>query len=281
MEEYLARVRGGRPPSPELIQEMTHNYGAIGGRSPLTDLTQAQGRALEGALGPPFKVFVGMRNWHPFIVDVAREAIGAGAEEIVGLPMAPQYSVLSVEKYLGAIREAVPESLPLVAVRAWFDHPGLLDAFAEKAREAIEEKGAFDRVVFTAHSLPRRAADHKEEPMPSYPEQVRRTAEGVAARLDLERWEIAYQSAGRTPEPWLGPDLPQVLSDLATDGCRRVLVVPVGFVCDHTEILYDIDIQASEAARGMGIEVVRSQSLNSSATFIGALADIVRRHNES
>ncbi len=281
MEEYLARVRGGRPPSPELVQEMTHNYAAIGGRSPLTDLTRAQGRALEKALGPPFKVFVGMRNWHPFIVDVAGEAIGAGAVKIIGLPMAPQYSVLSVEKYLGAIREAVPESLPLVVVRAWFDHPGLLDAFAEKTREAIEEREGFDRVVFTAHSLPRRAADHRDESMPSYPEQVRQTAEGVARRLDLERWEVAYQSAGRTPEPWLGPDLPQVLSELATDGCRRVLVVPIGFVCDHTEILYDIDIQASERARELGIELFRSPSLNGSATFIDALVDIVRRHNES
>ncbi len=282
MEEYLTRVRGGRPPSPELVQEMTHNYAAIGGRSPLTDLTRAQARALEEALGPPFTVFVGMRNWHPFIVDAAGEAIGAGAVKIIGLPMAPQYSVLSVEKYLAAIREAVPESLPLVVVRAWFDHPGLLDAFAEKAREAIEEGRAFDQVVFTAHSLPRRAADPKEESMPfSYPEQVRRTAEGVARRLDLEEWRVGYQSAGRSPEPWLDPDLTQVLSELAAEGCRRVLVVPVGFVCDHTEILYDIDIQASKAARGLGIELVRSRSLNFSATFIDALADIVRRHNES
>ena len=117
--------------------------------------------------------------------------------------------------------------------------------------------------------------------MLSYPEQVGRTAEGVARRLDLERWRVGFQSAGRTPEPWLGPDLEQVLSELASDGCRRVLVVPVGFVCDHSEILYDIDIQASERARDLGIELVRSPSLNASATFIDALADIVRRHNES
>ena len=117
--------------------------------------------------------------------------------------------------------------------------------------------------------------------MLSYPEQVRQTAEGVAHRLEVERWEVAYQSAGRTPDPWLGPDLEQVFSTLAADGCRRVLVVPVGFVCDHSEILYDIDIQASEVAAGLGIELVRSQSLNASATFIGALADIVRRCNES
>jgi ferrochelatase len=281
MEEYLTRVRGGRPPSPELIREMKHNYAAIGGRSPLTDLTRAQGRALEEELGPPFKVFVGMRNWHPFIVDAAQSAVSAGAGKMIGLPMAPQYSALSVEKYLAALREAVPEDLPLVLVRAWFDHPGVLDAFAERAQEAMREQGPFDRVVFTAHSLPRRAAQVEEAGLPSYSAQVRLTAKGVAGRLELEDWQIAYQSAGRTPEPWLGPDLLQVLSELSASGFRRVLVIPIGFACDHTEVLYDIDIQASQRAREKGIELVRCQSLNSSATFIGALADIVRRRNES
>lgn len=281
MEEYLTRVRGGRPPSPELVREMKHNYAAIGGRSPLADLTRAQGRALKEQLGSPFKVFVGMRNWRPFIAEATQDAIDAGAEKVVGLPMTPQYSILSVRKYLDAIREAIPEGLPLAAVRAWYGHPGLLAAFAERAREALERHRPIDKVVFTAHSLPRRAAEHEEAAMPSYPAQVQYTAEGVARLLELEDWQVAYQSAGRRPEPWLGPDLSQVISELAGSGSRRVLVVPVGFVCDHTEILFDIDIQASQAAKAIQVALVRSPSLNTSVQFIGALADIVRRHVES
>jgi ferrochelatase len=204
MEAYLTRVRGGRPPSSELIQEMTHNYASIGGRSPLTELTLEQGRALEEHLGPPFRVFVGMRNWHPFIGDVVPKVIEAGAERIVGLPMAPQSSELSVGKYFDAIQTAVPDDVPLILLSSWYDHPGLLDAFSEKARKADAERGPFDAFVFTAHSLPERVMDQGDVP---YPAQVGRTAEGVARRLGLEDWRIAYQSAGRTGEPWMGPKL--------------------------------------------------------------------------
>jgi ferrochelatase len=278
MEEYLSRIRGGRRPSPELLEEMTGNYRAIGGRSPLTDLTLAQGSALEGALGEPYRVFVGMRNWHPFIADVVPEILDAGAKSIVGLTMAPQYSELSVAKYLSALESVVPADFPTVSVRSWYDHPGVMDAFAERARQAIEESGPVDRIVFTAHSLPKRVKDSGDPP---YPVQVRVTAEGVAKRLGFSRWQVAYQSAGRTPEPWLGPDPLEALDEMAASRCRRVLVVPVGFVCDHTEILFDIDIQANRAAQEIGIELVRSPSLNSSPTFIRALADIVRSRIES
>lgn len=277
MEAYLTRVREGRPPSPKLVEEMRHNYAAIGGRSPLTELTLAQAEALQSVLGPPFRVFVGMRNWRPFIKDVASEAIEAGAEKIVGIPMAPHYSTLSVEKYLEEARQAVPEDFDLVLVSSWSDHPGLLDAFAEKARQAMEKMGPVDEVIFTAHSLPERV---KELGDPPYPVQFQRTAEGVARRLKREHWSIAYQSAGRTPEPWLGPELGDVLRELAAKGAGRVLVVPVGFVCDHTEILFDIDIQAKAIARELGIELERAESLNTSPTFIQAVADVIRSHLE-
>jgi ferrochelatase len=278
MEAYLTRVRGGRAPSPELLAEMTHNYGAIGGRSPLTDLTLSQGRALEERLGQPFRVFVGMRNWHPFLEDVAAEAIAAGAEKIVGLPMAPQFSSLSVGKYMDAIQRAVPRGFPMVVLHSWYDHPGIVGSFAEKAEKAVKDYGPFETVVFTAHSLPERVKDEGDVP---YPTQVYETARNVADRLELTDWRIAYQSAGRTPEPWLGPDLSEALTDCADAGRRRVLVVPVGFVCDHTEVLYDIDIQAKQLAAKAGIELVRSESLNCSPTFIGALADVVRSRLES
>ncbi len=277
MEEYLTLVRGGRAPSPKLVEEMKHNYSAIGGQSPLTERTISQGRALELALGRAFRVFVGMRNWHPFIHDVVRRAVDEGAREIIGLPMAPQFSSLSVGKYWDAIRKAVPPDLPLVPVRPWFDHGGLIEAFSEKVSEAIENNGPFDQLLFTAHSLPERV---KEVGDPPYPTQVRRTAEGVAGRLELRDWQLVFQSAGRTPEPWLGPDLVEKLSELATKGCRRILVVPVGFVCDHTEILYDIDIQAKQVAKELGIDLHRSASLNSSPKFILALADVIRNSVE-
>jgi ferrochelatase len=270
LPEYLTRVRGGRPPSAELIEEMRGNYGAIGGRSPLTEITLAQASALASALdGTP--VYVGMRNWRPYIADVLGEAAAAGVRELVAVPMAPQYSTLSVAKYGDAVEASRPPGMEVRFVRSWHDHPGLLDAFAEKLRAALAA-GHWDRVVFTAHSLPMRVVAQGDP----YPDEVAATARGVAERAGVSQFTRAYQSAGRTPEPWLGPSLQEALATAAAEGARRVLAAPVGFVCDHTEILFDIDIQAAQAARGLGIEVGRTESLNTSPTFIRALADLVR-----
>jgi ferrochelatase len=270
MPEYLTRVRGGRPPSPELIEEMRGNYGAIGGRSPLTDITRAQAAALSTALsGMP--VYVGMRNWHPLIADVLAEMAAAGVRELVALPMAPQYSSLSVAKYTEAVESARPAGLDVRFVGSWHEHPGLLDAFAEKLREA-RAAATWDRVLFTAHSLPVRVIAQGDP----YAEQVAATARGVAMRAGVSEFGQAYQSAGRTPEPWLGPTLDEAIAAAAAEGARRILVVPVGFVCDHTEILFDVDVQAAEVARRGGVEVGRTGSLNVSPTFIRALADLVR-----
>ncbi|MGH9462631.1 MAG: ferrochelatase, partial [Vicinamibacteria bacterium] len=197
MGEYLTRVRGGRPPSAEMLGEMVHNYEAIGGRSPLTQLTCAQARALEATLGPPYRVFVGMRNWHPLIEDAVKEITAAGATRCIGIPMAPQYSALSVEKYLQEARRHVPHELPLTLVQSWFDHPGLLEAFAENVRRALAG-ASVDRVIFTAHSLPERVKDLADPSSPPYPVQFEKTAEGVARLVGLEEWSTAYQSAGRT-----------------------------------------------------------------------------------
>jgi ferrochelatase len=270
MPEYLARVRGGRPPSPELIEEMRGNYGAIGGRSPLTDITRAQAAALSDALGGT-KVYVGMRNWRPYIADTLAEAAAAGVRELVAVPMAPQYSTLSVAKYGEAVEAARPPEMAVRFVRSWHAHPGLLDAFAEKVR-AARAQGPWDRVLFTAHSLPMRVVAQGDP----YPDEVAATAQGVAERAGVAESARAYQSAGRTPEPWLGPPLEDALGEAAASGAKRVLVVPVGFVCDHTEILFDIDIQAAETGRRLGLEVGRTESLNTSETFIRALADLVR-----
>jgi ferrochelatase len=273
MPEYLRLVRGGREPSAELVGEMRHNYAAIGGRSPLTDITRAQAAALQHALDDGTPVFVGMRNWKPFVADALRDAAAAGATDLVALPLAPQYSTLSVGRYREAVERARPEGVRVRFVDSWPDHPGLLDAFAEKLR-AARQREEWDEVIFTAHSLPERAVTEGDP----YPGQVAATARGVAERAGLARFRQAYQSAGRTPEPWLGPTLEQALAELAAQGARRVLVAPIGFVCDHTEILFDIDVQARSFARARGLALGRTESLNTSPAFIGALADLVRAH---
>jgi len=271
MPEYLTRVRGGRPPGPELLEKMRSNYAAIGGRSPLTDLTRAQAEALRAELGAGARVYVGMRNWRPFIADALSAAAADGVTELVGLPMAPQYSTLSVGKYEEAVRGATPPGLRVRFASSWHDHPGLLEAFALRTRAALSA-GPVDAVVFTAHSLPQRVIAEGDP----YAEQVKATAAGVAARAGVGAFEQAWQSAGRTEEPWLRPSLEEALQALADARRRRVLVVPVGFVCDHTEILFDIDQQAQAFARERGMELRRTESLNTEPTFIAALADVVR-----
>src|SRR5262245_16244193 len=270
MPEYLTRVRGGRPPSAELIEEMRGNYAAIGGRSPLTDLTRAQAAALEAALGDGTRVYVGMRNWHPLITDAVAEALRDGARSLVAVPMAPQYSSLSVGKYRDAVEAARPDGLTIRFVPSWHDHPGLIDAFAERLRAALAA-GAADAVIFTAHSLPARVIREGDP----YADQVAATAAAVASRCGVNGYRLAWQSAGRTPEPWLGPSVEEVIGELAGQRASRVLVAPVGFVCDHTEILFDVDVQARRFAAERGLELARTESLNTSPAFIRALADVV------
>lgn len=272
MPAYLTRVRGGRPPSEELVAEMRSNYAAIGGRSPLTDITRAQAAALARALGDGTPVYFGMRNWAPFIADALAEAARDGVVDLVALPMAPQYSSLSVGKYREAVETARPAGMDIRFVESWHDHPGLLDAFAERLRAALAA-GTVDAVVFTAHSLPVRVIQAGDP----YADQVASTAAGVAARARVSLYSIAYQSAGRTPEPWLGPTLDGHLQARAAAGDRSVLVVPIGFVCDHTEILFDVDVQAAAVAERLGLALRRTESLNLAPAFIAALADLVRR----
>ena len=272
MPEYLRLVRGGRPASPELVEEMRHNYEAIGGRSPLTTLTLAQGEALRARLGNATPVAVGMRNWKPFIDDALGELHEAGVTRVIGIPLAPQFSSLSVGKYYSAASAGLRDGMELVPVQSFHAHPLLVQAFAERLGSA--RPGAETEVVFTAHSLPQRVVDGGDP----YVDEVRATAQAVAARAGLARFQIAYQSAGRTPEPWIGPDVSDVIRDRAAAGVREFLVAPIGFVCDHTEILFDIDVQARAAAQSCGAALRRTESLNSSPPFIAMLEDLVRCH---
>jgi protoporphyrin/coproporphyrin ferrochelatase len=270
MPAYLTMVRGGRAPSGELVEEMRNNYRAIGGRSPLTDLTEAQAAALRAMLGADVPVAVGMRNWRPYIKDAIAALVQSGVSRIVGIPMAPQYSTLSVQKYLDAARSALPEGTAFDTVPSFHDHPLLLDAFAERVRAAAPADD--ERVVFTAHSLPTRVIDAGDV----YADQVAATAAGVAARAGVAGYDCAFQSAGRTPEPWIGPTLDEVVRAQAAAGVGKLLVAPIGFVCDHTEILFDIDVQAAAVAREAGVALRRTESLNTSPTFIALLEHLVR-----
>jgi ferrochelatase len=269
MPEYLRLVRGGRPPSDELVAEMRRNYEAIGGQSPLTTLTQAQAQALRVRLGPDVPVAVGMRNWQPFIKDAIAELANAGVTRAIGIPMAPQFSTLSVRKYFDAATACLPPGLTLDRVESFYDQPLLLEAFAERIRAAAP--GVDETIVFTAHSLPTRAIDSGDP----YVDQVAATARGVATRAGIADYHLAYQSAGRTPEPWVGPDVGELIAERARHGARRFLIVPIGFVCDHTEVLFDIDIQAARAAQEASATLRRTESLNTSPTFIRMLADLV------
>jgi ferrochelatase len=272
MPEYLRLVRGGRPPSDQLVAEMRHNYEAIGGHSPLTDITLAQADALRARLGPEIPVAVGMRNWQPFIKDAVADLAASGVTRVVGVPMAPQFSTLSVQKYVDAARAALPDGLRFDGVASFHAHPLLLDAFAERLRAAQPRHD--ELVVFTAHSLPARVIESGDP----YAAEVAETARGVAERAGITTYAQAYQSAGRTPEPWIGPDIAALIDERTGQGTRKFLVVPIGFVCDHTEILFDIDVQARSFAHGRGLTLGRTESLNTSPAFIRALADLVRDH---
>jgi ferrochelatase len=271
MPEYLRLVRGGRPPSPDLIAEMRRHYTAIGGRSPLTEITLAQADALRARLGDDVPVAVGMRNWKPYIADALADLAAAKVTRTIGIPMAPQFSTLSVQKYIDAATATLPNGMAFEAVRSFHAHPLLLEAFAERVRQAVPE--GTERVVFTAHSLPARVIDAGDR----YADEVTATARGVAERAGIASYDTAYQSAGRTPEPWIGPDLSELIGTRSASGVRRFLAVPIGFVCDHTEILFDIDVQAAAAARESGSQLRRTESLNTSPAFIAVLEDLVRR----
>ncbi len=284
MEAYLLDIRGGRPTPPELVAEMQSRYARIpGGRSPLYALTRAQAAALEAELnrragGGRFRAYTGMRHWEPRI----REAVASMAEEgisrAVGLVMAPHASRLSTGAYFQKLDEAVEElgvELKFSCVESWHDHPGLIAAICEKASAALERFAPQQPyVIFTAHSLPSRILAQGDP----YDAQLRRTSELIAARLGLEagRWSFSYQSAGQSAEPWLGPQIEETVQALVASGEKNLLVVPVGFVCDHVEVLYDIDLAARELAARQGARLERSASLNTSPTFIAALADLVQ-----
>jgi protoporphyrin/coproporphyrin ferrochelatase len=262
---YLEDVRGGRPVSDAAVAELAERYRRIGGRSPLDEVTEAQRAALERELGIP--VFVGMKHWRPRISDAVEAALAGGATRLVGLVLAPHYSRLSIGGYRERLEEALADRAELVLVESWHDDPAFLDVLAER----VGGTGAW--VVFTAHSLPERILADGDP----YRDQLLETARLVAERAGLERWSFAFQSASPTGEPWLGPDVLEELERLQHAGVESVLGAPVGFVSDHLEILWDLDIEARERAAELGLQWARTASLNDDPAFISALAGLVRK----
>jgi protoporphyrin/coproporphyrin ferrochelatase len=276
IERYYTDIRGGRPPSPELLEELRERYAAIGNRFPLTEITERQASGLAEELGEGWRAYVGMKHSPPFVGDAVRAMAEDGIRRAVGIVMAPHYSRMSIGGYIDRVEAARPDELEIEVVRHWHDHPAYLDVLAAKVGDALdrlteeEHEGAL--VVFTAHSLPSRIVDEGDP----YPDQLRETAEGVAARLDLPSFTTGWQSAGRTPEPWLGPPLEELIPEVAAKGHPAVVVAPCGFVSDHLEILYDLDIEAQEIAREAGIRLERTESMNDDPAFLRALGEIVR-----
>lgn len=276
VEPYLLDVRGGRPTSPEMVTAFQQRYQAIGGGSPLLDRTNKQAAALAGALGGTVPVYVGMRHWHPYIRDVFQQVRADRVTRVVALALAPHFSTMSIGAYAQRIEEARGDIVTTM-VRQWFDHPGFLDAVAERVREGLRRfpAGVRDEVpiLFTAHSLPERILADGDP----YEEQLRASVAGVLSRIGPRHrpHRFAYQSAGQAGGPWLGPDAADVIQSLAAAGSRHLLVCPIGFVSDHLEVLYDVDIEYRQLAAASGIQLERTASLNASPLLIEALAALV------
>lgn len=283
IEPYISDVRGGRPLAPRLLEEIKDRYRRIGGRSPLLEITQRQAIALEEELrktGLNLNVFVGMRHWFPYIRDAVQAMAGAGIRRVVGICMAPQYSQISIGAYRRQYDLAVgqlDQPFETIFVESWHQEPYLLRAFATKVSEALARFSETDRadveILFTAHSLPQ----SRLQPDDPYDRQQRETATAVAELVNHSRWSFAYQSQGYTNDEWLGPRVEDRLRAIAASGKRPVLLVPTGFICDHVEILYDVDIIFRDLAASLGLPFERSESLNDDPMLVRALLNLVGR----
>jgi protoporphyrin/coproporphyrin ferrochelatase len=271
---YYTHVRRGRPPPPELLVDLERRYTAIGGISPLAERTRSQAHGIDRCLGDGFVVALGQKHAPPFIEDGMATLLAAGVSRVVGLVLAPHYSALSVAQYHQRAAAAAGNT-GYVGIERWHLHPVLIELLAERVLRSLIglPPGATVETLFTAHSLPLPALSMDE---PSYPDQLNQTACAVAARAGLKRWRIAWQSAGRTADPWIGPDILEVIRSLPDDGVEAVVVCPAGFVSDHLEVLYDIDVEARCVAEAAGLRLTRTPSLNDDPRFMAMLADVVR-----
>jgi ferrochelatase len=264
---YYADIRGGRPIAPEHLADLVERYRRLGveGSSPLNAITEETRAALEDELGLP--VFTGMKHWTPRIADAADRAISSGAEQIAGLVLAPHYSALSIAGYREQLEDALDGRAELRFVESWHDEPGFVELLADRVR------GTGAHVVFTAHSLPERILAAGDP----YRDELVETSRLVAKAADLGSWSFSFQSESPTGEPWLGPDILDHLESLQRKGVEHVLVCPVGFVSDHLEIRWDLDVEAREKAAELGLRLDRIDMPNADPRFVRTLGEIVRR----
>lgn len=284
IEPYLADIRAGRPPTPSLIEEVKHRYQVMGGKSPLLEITKQQAIALEIRLNEGtrrFKVYTGMRHWHPYIQDTVATMAKEGIREMVALCLTPYYSKISVGAYYKKLDEAVAATgvpFEIKQVESWNDHPLLIEAIAQKVGKALDRFPGDLRpkvpLLFSAHSLPERILAEKDP----YPAELHETVELVMKTMGPSPYRFAYQSQGRTPEPWLGPDAAAVIDEIYNQGHRHLVMAPIGFISDHMETLYDVDVMYRKQCESKGMQFERTESLNAAPTFIEAMASVVFSH---
>ena len=295
VERYYTDIRGGRPPTPEHLQELRERYAAIGNRFPLLEITRQQAEGLERELNLEdpggFRAYLGMKHSPPFIAEAVGRMRADGVERAIGVVMAPHWSGMSVDSYIERVRTETGEGPPsFTFVRSYHDHPGFVSFLSARVADALGGLTSSERdvatVIFSAHSLPvRELADGSLrclrcrmcEDSCRYRDGLAETADLVAAELGLARHTIAWQSAGRTDDPWWGPPIEGVIADLASEGCPAVVVCSAGFVADHLEILYDLDVEAKAIADQAGMRLVRTEMPNADPAFARVLADVVRK----
>ena len=298
IERYYTDIRGGRPPSPEHLRELRDRYAAIGNVFPLLETTTKQAEGLAAALsegGDRFRAYLGMKHSRPFITEAVARMREARIERAVGIVMAPHWSAMSVETYVERAQEAVGddgEGPAFTFVRSWHDHPAFVEFLASRVEDALAELETYQRagavVIFSAHSLPVRALPDGSlrclrcdcETSCRYRDGLQETADLVAGKLGLEDHAIAWQSAGRTADPWWGPPIEEVILQLA-GGHPAVVVCSAGFVADHLETLYDLDVEAKKIAEEAGVAFARTEMPNDDPRFVAALAEVVRDHMRS
>lgn len=285
VEPYYTHIRRGRAPTPELLAELIGRYKAIGGVSPLNEITDAQATGIEAAIysaeGPKFRLYQGMKHASPFISEAIHQMVDDGIEEAITLVLAPHYSTMSVASYQKSANDAAKEfgGPVLHHIDSWHLEPGFIDLLAKRVHEAVHRLPNPDkaRVIFTAHSLPERILEVNDP----YPTQLHETGDAVAKKLGLNNYSFGWQSAGRTAEKWIGPDILDVLREVQREGEDEIVICPAGFVSDHLEVLYDVDIECQALAKELGIHLVRTRSLNAEPQFLEMLAGVVLRTAKS
>ncbi len=280
IEAYYTRIRHGRAPTPELLADLQRRYRAIGGTSPLAERTADQVAGIKAALermAPGiYDVRFGSKYEPPLLEATASSFRDEGFDHVVGLVLAPHSSSMSTDQYMSRAAEALGRDVRFTTIGAWWEFPGFLELIAARVNDALAkvpmDRGATTEVIFSAHSLPQKILASGD----NYPDQLRDSAERAAKIAGLTKWDLAWQSAGRTADPWIGPDILAVLRQKRAEGLTDVVSCPIGFVADHLEVLFDIDIEAQGVAQEIGLNLVRTASLNDDPQFVSLLANVVR-----